>query len=99
MKKDRLPVFNITTGLFLLLFLGFNLNGCSPDKSEEYAGPIESLKIGLVPYIADFYGLLLLAEIEGFFKEQGLDVTFVRMSSGADAIKALRQSSVDMGTG
>ena len=98
MKKDRLPFFNIATGLFLLLFIGLNLNGCSPDKSTEYAGPIESLKIGLVPYIADFYGLPLLAEIEGFFKEQGLDITFVRMSSGADAIKALQDGSVDMGT-
>lgn len=99
MKKDKLPVFNIIAGIFLLLFMGLSLNACSPDKSGEYAGPIEDLRIGVDMYSSDFYGLLFLAEIEGFFREQGLDIAFVRMPSGADAIKALRQGSVDMGMG
>jgi NitT/TauT family transport system substrate-binding protein len=98
MKKDRFLIINITARLFLLLFMGLILNGCSPDKSEEYAGPIEKLKIGIDKYVCDFYGLLFLAEIEGFFKNQGLEITFVRLPSGPHAFKALRQGSVDMGT-
>ena len=99
MKRDTFPVFNITTALFLLLFMGLALNGCSSDKPEQYAGPIKNLRIGLGKYSSDFSGLLFLAEIEGFFKEQGLDITFVRMASGAAAIRALPQGSVDMGIG
>ena len=98
MKKDTLLFFNITARLFLLLFMGLILNGCSPDKPEEYTGSIEKLKIGIDKYACDFYGLLFLAEIEGFFKNQGLDITFVRLPSGPHAMKALRQGSVDMGT-
>jgi NitT/TauT family transport system substrate-binding protein len=98
MKKLSLSVISLTIVFFLCLFIGLSLNGCSPDKSEEYTGPVESLKIGLAPYTADFFGLLFLAEIQGFFKEQGLGITFVSMPSGADAIKALRKGSVDMGT-
>jgi ABC-type nitrate/sulfonate/bicarbonate transport system substrate-binding protein len=99
MKKDNLPVFNITTRIFLLLFMGLSLNACSPDKSAEYAGPIEDLRIGVGMYSSDFYGLLFLAEIEGFFRERGLDITLVRMPSGANAIRALEQGNVDMGMG
>ena len=98
-KKARFLIFNITTVLFLLIFMGFNLNGCSPDKPEQYAGPAKNLRIGLGKYSSDFSGLLFLAEIEGFFKEQGLDITFVRMASGAAAIMALPKGSVDMGIG
>ena len=99
MKKVRFLIFNRTTVLFLLFFMGFNLNGCSPDEPEQYAGPVKTLRIGLGKYSSDFSGLLFLAEIEGFFKEQGLDITFVRMASGAAAIRALPQGSVDMGIG
>ncbi len=99
MKKDTLLIFSITASIFLLLFIGLSLNGCNPNKSGEYTGPINNLKIGLAPYIADFFGLLLLAESEGFFKKQGLDITFVRMPSGSDTIKSLRKGSVDLGTG
>ena len=98
MKKDTFLIFNITTVLFLLFFMGLILNGCSPDKSGEYTGPIDNLKIGIDKYACDFYGLLFLAEIEGFFKNQGLDITFVPFPSGPHAFKALRQGSVDMGT-
>jgi len=99
MKKDSFLIFNITIVLFLLFFMGLNLNGCSPDKSEQYAGPAKNLRIGLGKYSSDFSGLLFLAEIEGFFKEQELEITFVRMASGAAAIRALPQGSVDMGIG
>jgi NitT/TauT family transport system substrate-binding protein len=98
MKKDKFLIFKIATGLFLLLFMGLILNGCSPDKSEEYTGSIENLKIGIDKYVCDFYGLIFLAEIEGFFKNQGLEITFVPLPSGPHAFKALRQGSVDMGT-
>lgn len=99
MKKDTLSVFIVTTGLFLMLFMGLNLHGCSPDKSEQYSGPVENLQIGVGMYSTDFYGLLFLAGVQGFFKDQGLNISFVRKPSGADAIKALRQGSVDMGMG
>ena len=99
MKKDRFLIFNITTVLFLLFFMGFILIGCNPDKPEQYAGPTKNVRIGLGKYSSDFSGLLFLADIEGFFKEQGLGITFVRMASGAAAIRALPQGSVDMGIG
>ncbi|MFC1825099.1 ABC transporter substrate-binding protein [Thermodesulfobacteriota bacterium] len=98
MKENIQLVLIIMIGLLILLFLGFNLYGCSPDNSKEYAGPIEKLKIGIDKYACDFYGLLFLAEIEGFFESQGLEISFVRLPSGPHAFKALRQGSVDMGT-
>ena len=99
MKKDRFLIFNIITFLFLFFFMGFNLNGCSPDKSEQNASPAKKLRIGIGKYSSDFSGLLFLAEIEGFFKEQRLDITLVHMASGAAAIRALPQGSVDMSIG
>ena len=86
-KKNTFPAFNITNILFLLLFLGLNLNGCSPDESGEYEGSIENLKIGIDKYVCYFYGLLFLAEIEGFFNSQGLEIIL----KGASHWNHLRQ--------
>lgn len=99
MRKGTFFAFMVTTGLFLMLFMGLNLHGGSPDKQEQYSGPIENLQIGVGMYSTDYYGLVFLAEVQGSFKKQRLIISFVRMLSGSDAVKALRKGSVDMGMG
>lgn len=57
------------------------------------------MRIGLPPYIADFYGLLFIADTQGFFIEQGLEIAFIPMESGPDAMRAVLKGEVDMAGG
>jgi NitT/TauT family transport system substrate-binding protein len=75
----------------------FLTTGCSllPDAAKTGTPhPIVPLKAGVMPYIS--YAPFFIAEEEGYFTEQGLDVELVRFSSGAEMIPPLEQGQIDV---
>jgi NitT/TauT family transport system substrate-binding protein len=51
----------------------------------------------VLPYLS--YAPLYFAQEEGYFKEQGLEVEFVRMDDTSESITALAQGQLDISTG
>ena len=62
-------------------------------KVEADAELIE-LKVVTVPFLG--FAPFFIAQEEGFFLEQGLDVEFIEMFRTADSIPALLQGDLDM---
>ena len=93
--KHRLPL----TLLVLISFLGMNLQACIPEATKtELATPASvHLKVMVLPYLS--YAPLYIAQEEGYFKEQGLDVEFLRMDDTGESITALAQGQLDISTG
>lgn len=99
MTRKPFPVLKIMCRLALLFVFGFNLSSCTQDTPKANNKSQVLLKIGLPPYIADFYGLLFIADTQGFFTEQGLKISFIRMESGPDAMRAVLKGEIDMAGG
>lgn len=55
------------------------------------------LRVLLLPFMS--FAPIFIAEQEGYFTEQGLDVEFVRMDRGTEAIPALAQGDIDVYAG
>jgi len=88
-----------TICLFLILF-AINLGACSNEGKEQPTGSFEKITLG-VP-ISDyplFFALVLLAREQGFFKEQGLDMTYKSFPHGVASLKALQSGDVDIAIG
>jgi NitT/TauT family transport system substrate-binding protein len=55
------------------------------------------LKVSILPFLS--YAPLFIAQEEGFFKEQGLEVEFVRIDKTSEAMPALAQGQIDVASG
>jgi NitT/TauT family transport system substrate-binding protein len=77
--------------LWLSLGLALTLPGC------EAPSPPPASVIVAESHQATF-GLLYIADREGFFRDEGLAVTFQRYSSGRDALAAVVAGQADVGT-
>ena len=79
--------------ILLILLLSTSLSGCA---EQEIAGPVH-LKVVDMPYIpfVTFY----IAQEEGFFAEQGLEVEFVKFTSVTQALPLLIQGDLDVAAG
>lgn len=64
-----------------------------PTNFAPSGAPIK-LKAVVLPYISS--GPLFIAQEEGFFTDQGLEVEFVRMDTGAGPLPALETGEVDV---
>lgn len=81
--------------IFILLILA--LSACAPATQLEADAPIK-VKAIVLPYTS--YGPFFIAQEEGFFAEQGLEVEFVRLESGSVPMPMLENGEVDVfGTG
>src|SRR5262249_42328116 len=67
------------------------LTGCSKGESKP---PVTTLKVFVQPFLS--HAPLLVAQEEGYFTEQGLQVEFVRMSDPAAAIPMLINGQLDV---
>lgn len=67
---------------------------CFPAQSPDKA--LTKLRVTVLPFFS--YAPLYIAEAEGFFAEQGLDVEFVRFQSNADSLPALLRGDIDIDT-
>lgn len=67
------------------------LNGCEP---KEPAGPQEKVTIAITKNLNSV--LVKIAEEKGFFREEGLDVTFQTHSFGKTALQSLLDGKADL---
>ena len=74
-----------------LLWLG--ACGGPPDA----AAPRDKVRAVVIPVL--IMSPLYIADAEGFFEDEGLDVEFVRLTRNIDAIPSLAQGEVDVGAG
>jgi len=65
----------------------------TPPAQEEATAPI-LLKVAVAPFLS--YAPFYIAEAEGYFDEQGLDVEIVRVTRSSDAIASLVQGQLDV---
>lgn len=79
-------------GLLLSTLVLVPLLGCG---SEE--GELTRLRVVSLPYVT--YTTFYIAEQEGYFEEQGLDVEFVKFSASPQAVPLLAQGSLDVVAG
>ena len=83
MRRKFLPAIGLA-GVVLLVVLDAGCSGSAPGASAKLAGlETTSLTVGAVP-VADEAGLYI-AQDEGLFKAQGLNVTIQSIVSSADA--------------
>ena len=61
---------------------------------ESRGVKVQNLKVLFIPYLSNMP--LSIADEEGFFKEQGLKIEFVRLARSAEAIPALSQGDIDV---
>lgn len=78
----------ILTSLVLVL-VAATLPGCSGGPKEQ-----THLKVAILPFLG--YTLFYLAQQEGFFAEQGIDVEFVKFTSATQALLPLAQGDLDV---
>lgn len=78
--------FILSTFFFVTLTLGHK------PQSEQIA-----VKVVILPFLAN--APFFIADAEGFFKEQGIDVEFVRMKRTATAVSSLIRGKIDVMSG
>lgn len=85
----------INVGMLLIMVL----SGCAPIAREAATSSEEltPLKVLLLPY--DSFAPFFIAQEEGYFAEQGLDVEFVKLDGSSDAIALVAQGEIDVWAG
>jgi len=82
-------------GITIIVVLGSSIGGCQK-QPEEYTGPVE--KITLAAYAGETGALVYVAEDQGFFERNGLNVTIKDYESGKAAADALINGEADIAT-
>jgi NitT/TauT family transport system substrate-binding protein len=86
--------------LFFLVFLIFILAGClssdSPSK-EEAIMELDTVKVMVLPYLS--FAPFFIANEEGYFAEQRMEVEFIKFGSPVQAMPVLAQGELDVATG
>jgi NitT/TauT family transport system substrate-binding protein len=67
--------------------------GCSQQSAEPSGDELVALKVARLPYISNT--VLMIAEKEGYFEEQGLDVEFIPYQNTNDLITLLLAGEID----
>jgi len=80
--------------IFVLLVLGLLLQASASSRGEQHQPEPVTLKVLLLPYL--MYAPFFIAEEEGYFAEQALQVEFVRMTKSEAAIPILVQGELDV---
>ncbi len=83
------------TGMAIIAVIGVSVGGCQ-EQPEEYTGPVE--EITLAAFSGETGALVYVAEDQGFFEENGLEVTITDYASGKAATDALIDGEADIAT-
>lgn len=87
-KKIRLAYNFLSLGLILVL-----IQACSPAPIQMAQLPTK-LNVVVLPYTS--FGPFFIAQDEGFFTEQNLDVEFVPFESGTSPLPLLEEGKIDV---
>jgi NitT/TauT family transport system substrate-binding protein len=74
-----------------ILILAFGLTALA--ESQQTSSPTVKLKVGTLPYISN--AVLQIAQEEGYFREQGLEVTLVPFRTNNDLIPLVLKGELD----
>jgi len=85
----------ISIGTAIIAVIAISVGGCQ-QKPEEYTGPVEKVTIGVG--VAPLSLLIWVAENEGYFADNGLDLEMKEYPSGKAALADLIDGKVDMAT-
>ncbi|MFC1958802.1 ABC transporter substrate-binding protein [Chloroflexota bacterium] len=85
LKRARLILVAL---MILVLFLTASL-GCKAPQAEP-----SHLKVAVLPYLS--FATFYIAQEEGYFAEQGLEVEFTKFAGAAQAVPLLAQGSLDV---
>jgi NitT/TauT family transport system substrate-binding protein len=77
-----------------LVLTGLTLVACARDQGNGEPLDRRKLRVAMVPYLA--YAPLTIAQEEGYFAQQGLDVEFVSLTKAMDAVPALLRGTIDV---
>ncbi|MBN2549024.1 MAG: ABC transporter substrate-binding protein [Anaerolineales bacterium] len=94
MKPKAVSLLLIIVCLFTLV-----MPGCakSPVPTPPPAAPPAKVKVLLLPFLS--FAPFFIAEQEGYFAEQGLQIEYIRLDRGTEAIVALAQNDLDVYAG
>jgi len=85
----------IFIGIVIIAVIGISAGGCQ-EKPEKYTGPVEKITVAAAEYLTG--ALIYVAEDQGFFEENGLDVTIKGYGSGKACADALINGEADIST-
>ena len=81
------------TMIIMLVLFGIFLQACAVTQPAPTQAP-KHIKVIMRPYMSNF--VLSIAQEEGYFAAQGLDVEFVNISDDTEAMVALMQGDLDV---
>ena len=92
--------YRLKTIFLLLILIIITFVACSKEDQKGSVGTFEKISLGLpAPDYPIFLAYVLLAKEQGFFKRQGLDMTFKFYPHGVGSLKALQKGEADMAIG
>jgi NitT/TauT family transport system substrate-binding protein len=98
-QTGNLPVRHLFVIGIILIILVAILGACSKDDREGPTGSVEKMTLGVsAPDYPVFFAFILLAKEQGYFKEQGLDMTYKFYPHGVGSLIALQKGEVELAT-
>lgn len=85
--------------LVVMIALGLAVGGCfwlSQEQPEKYTGPVEKITVAAAEYLTG--ALVYVAEDQGYFEKNGLEVTIKGYGSGKACADALIAGEADIST-
>lgn len=77
-----------------LVLASLTVVACAREEGNGKRPERRKLRVAMVPYLA--YAPLTIAQEEGYFAQQGLDVEFVSLTKAMDAVPALLRGAIDV---
>ena len=85
----------IFIGIVIIVVIGISAGGCQK-KPEKYTGPVEKITLAAAEYLTG--ALVYVAEDQGYFEKNGLEVTIKGYGSGKACADALIAGEADIST-
>ncbi len=86
----------IAEAVAVTVMLAMAVAGCTQGRPEKYTGPVEKITVAAAAYLTG--ALVYVAEDQGYFEENGLEVTIKDYESGKAAADALIAGEADIST-
>jgi NitT/TauT family transport system substrate-binding protein len=86
----------IAEAVVVTIMVAMAVAGCTQGRPEKYTGPVEKITVAAAAYLTG--ALVYVAEDQGYFEENGLEVTIKDYGSGKAAADALLAGEADIST-
>jgi len=93
-KKTLIGI--IAEAVAVTVMVAMAVAGCIQEQPEKYTGPVEKITVAAAAYLTG--ALVYVAEDQGYFEENGLEVTIKDYESGKAAADALIAGEADIST-